>query len=69
MATPATEKAKPRAATGEALGIIETKGLVGVLEGTDAMLKAANVAIVGRVLPLKPVPKPRVGLANWFPLT
>ena len=47
--TPASEKAKPRATSGEALGIIETKGLVGVLEGTDAMLKAANVTIVGRV--------------------
>jgi ethanolamine utilization protein EutM len=34
---------------GEALGLIETKGLVGMIEGTDAMLKAANVALVGRV--------------------
>ena len=33
----------------EALGLIETKGLVGMIEATDAMLKAANVAIVGRV--------------------
>lgn len=38
-----------KVASGDALGIIETKGLVGVLEGTDAMLKAANVTIVGRV--------------------
>ena len=29
--------------SGEALGLIETKGLVGVIEATDAMLKAANV--------------------------
>ena len=35
--------------SGDALGIIETKGLVGVVEGTDARLKAANVSIVGRV--------------------
>jgi ethanolamine utilization protein EutM len=34
---------------GDALGLIETKGLVGVIEATDAMLKAANVALVGRV--------------------
>jgi ethanolamine utilization protein EutM len=36
-------------AGGEALGLLETKGLVGVIEGTDAMLKAANVALAGRV--------------------
>ncbi len=48
MAT-APEKKTAKPASGEALGIIETKGLVGVLEGTDAMLKAANVSIVGRV--------------------
>jgi ethanolamine utilization protein EutM len=34
---------------GEALGLIETKGLVGVIEATDAMLKAANVQLAGRV--------------------
>jgi ethanolamine utilization protein EutM len=33
----------------EALGLIETKGLVGLIEGTDAMLKAANVTLAGRV--------------------
>jgi ethanolamine utilization protein EutM len=33
----------------DALGLIETKGLVGVIEGTDAMLKAANVTLAGRV--------------------
>ncbi len=31
----------------EALGMIETKGLVSLIEGTDAMLKAANVEIIG----------------------
>ena len=36
-------------ANGEALGLVETKGLVGVIEATDAMLKAANVTLVGRV--------------------
>lgn len=34
---------------GEALGLIETKGLVGLIEATDAMLKAANVTLAGRV--------------------
>src|SRR4028118_2336827 len=34
---------------GDGRGLIETKGLVGVIEATDAMLKAANVALVGRV--------------------
>ena len=32
-----------------ALGMIETKGLVGAIEAADAMVKAANVTLVGRV--------------------
>ncbi len=31
----------------EALGMIETRGLVAAIEAADAMLKAANVALVG----------------------
>ena len=31
----------------EALGMIETKGLISLIEATDAMLKAANVQMVG----------------------
>jgi ethanolamine utilization protein EutM len=31
----------------EALGLIETKGLVSLIEASDAMLKAANVTMVG----------------------
>lgn len=31
----------------EALGLLETKGLVSLMEGTDAMLKSANVEMVG----------------------
>jgi ethanolamine utilization protein EutM len=31
----------------KALGMLETKGLVALIEGTDAMLKAANVQMVG----------------------
>lgn len=30
-----------------ALGLIETKGLVGAIEAADAMVKAANVHVVG----------------------
>ncbi|HWR08867.1 MAG TPA: propanediol utilization microcompartment protein PduA [Sporomusa sp.] len=32
---------------GESLGMIETKGLVGAIEAADAMVKAANVLLVG----------------------
>ncbi|MFI4876430.1 MAG: BMC domain-containing protein [Blastopirellula sp. JB062] len=32
-----------------AIGLIETKGLVGLVEATDAMAKAANVQITKRV--------------------
>ncbi len=31
---------------GDALGLIETRGLVGMVEATDAMLKTANVTFV-----------------------
>ncbi len=31
-----------------ALGMIETKGLVGAIEAADAMVKAANVSLVGK---------------------
>lgn len=33
--------------TGEALGLVETKGLTGAIEAADAMVKAANVSICG----------------------
>lgn len=32
----------------EALGMIETKGFVGAVEAADAMVKAANVQLVGK---------------------
>ena len=32
----------------EALGMIETKGLVGSMEAADAMVKAANVILIGK---------------------
>src|SRR5438128_3267589 len=31
----------------EALGMVETKGLVALIEASDAMLKSANVTLVG----------------------
>ena len=33
---------------GEALGMIETKGFIGAVEASDAMVKAANVTLVGK---------------------
>ena len=32
----------------EALGMIETKGLIGAIEAADAMVKAANVSLIGK---------------------
>lgn len=44
-----TEEKLPevRKMTQQALGMIETKGLVAAIEAADAMLKAANVELVG----------------------
>ena len=32
----------------EALGMVETRGLVGSIEAADAMVKAANVVLIGK---------------------
>jgi ethanolamine utilization protein EutM len=32
----------------EALGMIETKGLIGSIEAADAMVKSANVVLIGK---------------------
>jgi len=32
----------------EALGMVETKGLIGAVEAADAMVKAANVSLMGK---------------------
>jgi len=32
----------------EALGMVETRGLIGSVEAADAMVKAANVVLVGK---------------------
>ena len=33
----------------QAIGLLETRGLVALVEGTDAMLKAANVELAGPI--------------------
>lgn len=32
----------------EALGMVETRGLIGAIEAADAMVKAANVKLIGQ---------------------
>ena len=34
--------------TQEALGLVETKGFIGSVEAADAMVKAANVVVIGQ---------------------
>lgn len=34
-------------AYGDALGMVETRGFIGSVEAADAMVKAANVALIG----------------------
>ncbi len=46
MVTPRKDAAD-RPEIGDALGMIETRGLVGMIEAADAMLKTANVVLVG----------------------
>lgn len=38
----------PQGVNMQAIGLLETQGLTAVIEGSDAMLKAANVEIVGK---------------------
>ena len=45
--TPAVDSTADRPHLGEALGMVETRGLVGMIEAADAMVKAANVIFVG----------------------
>jgi ethanolamine utilization protein EutM len=33
----------------DAIGLVETRGLVGLIEATDAMAKAANIKVLKRV--------------------
>jgi len=41
------DKKDGRPLPGEALGMVETRGFVGMVEAIDAMVKAANVVFVG----------------------
>jgi ethanolamine utilization protein EutM len=41
------EKEKEKREVGDALGLIETRGLIGMIEAADAMVKTANVVFVG----------------------
>jgi hypothetical protein len=43
---PVAQDKLPAAPLGDALGMIETRGLVGMIEAADAMLKTANVVLV-----------------------
>ena len=38
---------KDKREVGDALGMIETRGFVGMIEAADAMVKTANVVVVG----------------------
>src|SRR5437899_8971518 len=52
MARKSTNKreSKPMSKTlNEALGLVETKGLIATIAATDAMSKAANVTLAGQV--------------------
>ena len=43
---PTDSKTAQKQEIGDALGMIETRGLVGMIEAADAMLKTANVVLV-----------------------
>ena len=47
---PAATKEDKMSNITQALGMVETKGLVGAVEAADAMVKAANVSLVGKEL-------------------
>src|SRR5262249_3007947 len=42
------QSVRVRAVPAEALGMVETKGLIGSIEAADAMVKAANVVLIGK---------------------
>ena len=37
----------PKVDVGDAVGMVETRGLIGMIEAADAMVKTANVVFVG----------------------
>lgn len=46
-AAPTTTVKEEKKMTQEALGMVETRGLVAAIEAADAMCKAANVTLIG----------------------
>jgi len=46
--TAEVQERKTRIMKQEALGMVESKGLVGAIEAADAMVKAANVELIGK---------------------
>src|SRR3954465_1514740 len=47
MAEKDTKPETAKREVGDALGLIETRGLIGMIEAADAMVKTANVVLVG----------------------
>src|SRR5919109_1599370 len=47
--TTSSSNAQRNGNNSEALGLVETKGLIATIAATDAMCKAANVALAGQV--------------------
>ena len=47
QSAPAQIKKEVKVMTQEALGMVETRGLVAAIEAADSMLKAANVTLIG----------------------
>ena len=59
---------------GEALGMVETKGLVAMIEAADAMVKAATDAgaaaarRVGELVSVHVIPRPHANLEDMLPI-
>ena len=59
----------------EALGMIETRGLVALIEASDAMVKAARVKLVGvkqiggELVSVHVIPRPHGDLEEVFPIS
>ncbi len=68
---------------GEALGMVETRGLIGMIEAADAMVKTANVVFVGwqtdagaaaarrvgELVGVHVIPRPADDLEKLFPIS
>ena len=52
----------------EALGMIETRGLVAAIEAADAMVKAANVTLIGtEKIAVHVIPRPHSDVEKILP--